>query len=133
MDQKKTCEICNRLYKIPPLKYFENIPDTSRVYIRFSESDKLTIYSGDICPGCARELIWHIKTMKRNAPKKCDFCKFDRGPLHELPQSECKNCIKYSNFQLKKLVREIEKVRWAHFNGDLNNSPKAINEILERY
>lgn len=69
MDQKKTCEICNRLYKTPPLKYFENIPDTSRVYIRFTESDNLTIYSGDICPNCARELIWKIKTMKRNAPK----------------------------------------------------------------
>lgn len=120
MEQKKTCEICNRLYKIPPLEYPTFIPHTSRFHIQLKESDTTTIYSGDICPNCARELIWKMKTMKRNAPKKCDFCQFNRGPLHELPQLECRDCLEYSNFQLKNHMREIEKIRWAHFNGDLD-------------
>lgn len=120
MEQKKTCDICNRLYKIPPLEYPTFIPHTSRFHIQLKESNTTTIYSGDICPGCARELIWKIKTMKRNAPKKCDFCQFDRGPLHEYPQPECKDCIKHSNFQLKRHMSKLEQMKWAHFNGDLD-------------
>lgn len=121
MDQKKTCEICNRLYKIPSLEYPTYIPHTSRFHIQLRESNTTTIYSGDICPNCARELIWKIKTMKRNAPKKCDYCEFHRGPLHsEHPRTECRHCIDYSYFQLKKHMTEIDKIRWDHFNGDLD-------------
>lgn len=29
-------------------------------------------------------------------------------------------------------MTEIQEIRWKHFNGDLNNSPKAINEIGEK-
>lgn len=132
MEQKKTCEICNRLYKIPPLEYPTYLPHTSSFHIKLREPHKTFIFSGDVCPNCARELMWHIKTMKRNAPKKCDFCQFDRGPLHEHPQPECRACVKHSNFQLKKPMSVIEKIRWDHFNGDLDNSPKAINERLKR-
>lgn len=128
MEQKKTCEICNRLYKTNPTEDDSVIPGTSSIYIRLKEPNSTILFRGNVCPNCARELLWHIKTMKRNAPKKCDFCQFDRGPLHETPQPECKDCIKHSKFQLKKHMREIEKIRWAHFNGDLDNSPTAINE-----
>ena len=119
MYQKNTCEICNRLYKIPPLEYPAFVPNTSHVRIKLKEHDTLTIFHGDVCPGCARQLMWTIKTMKRNAPKKCDFCEFDRGPLHEHPQLECRDCVKHSNFQLKNGMTEMEKIRWDHFNGDL--------------
>lgn len=119
MEQKRTCEICNRLYKIPPLEYPTYVPVTSRVHISLKESDKTIIFNGDICPNCARELMWNIKTMKRNAPKKCDFCKFDHGPLYVKPQLECRDCIKYSNFQKKKGMTEMEEIKWKHFNGDL--------------
>lgn len=122
---KNTCEICNRLYEIPPLEYPTFVPNTSRVHIRHKDSDKIIIFSGDVCPGCARELMWHIKTMKRNAPKKCDFCDFHRGPLHEDPQPECRDCIKHSNFQLKKHMTPIDKLRWDHFNGDLEKDLKG--------
>lgn len=120
MEQKKTCEICNRLYKIPPFEYPTFIPITSRFHVQLKEDGKTTIFSGDICPGCARELIWKIKTMKRNAPKKCDFCQFDHGPLHETPQPECKDCVDYYNFQLKKRMTTVDKIRWDNFNGDLD-------------
>ena len=121
MDQKKTCDICNRLYKIPPLEYPLLIQKTSHVHIKLYEDNKLTIYNGDICPNCARELIWKIKTMKRNAPKKCDYCEFHRGPLHsEYPRTECRHCIDYSYFQLRKHMTKIDRMRWDHFNGDLD-------------
>lgn len=134
MEQKKTCEICNRLYKTIPLKLPGSASklDTNSIRITFRLPNKAGILNYDICPGCTSQLMWHIKTMKRNAPKKCEFCQFDHGPLRETPP-ECKDCIKYSNFQLKKRMSEIEEIRWKHFNGDLNNSPKAINEILKRY
>lgn len=125
MDQKKRCEICNRLYKIPPLEYPTFIPVTSRVYIMLKESDTTTIFSGDVCPNCAKELIWKIKTMKRNAPKKCDYCEFDRGPLYLEPQPECDNCIDNSNFQLKKRMTKTQKLGWAHYNGDLDTELKG--------
>ena len=119
MEQKKPCEICNRLYKIPPLEYPTFLPKTSHVHIKLYEDNVSTIYNSDVCPNCARELVWKIKTMKRNAPKKCDFCQFDRGPLHEHPQPECRACVKHSNFQLKRHMTNIDKIRWEHFNGDL--------------
>ena len=125
MEQKQTCKICNRLYKIPSLEYPTFIPKSSLVYIKLYEDDKITIFNGNVCPGCARELMWHIKTIKRNAPKKCDFCQFDRGPLHETPQPECKDCVKHSKFQLKKPMSVIEKIGWDHFNGDLDNHLKG--------
>ena len=126
MEQKKTCEICNRLYKIPPLEYPAFIPKTNSVHITLRIPDKTAIISYNVCPNCAREVIWHIKTMKRNAPKKCDFCQFDRGPLYEDPQPECRDCVKHSNFQLKKRMSKTEKLKWDHFNGDL--TPKKFVE-----
>ena len=121
MDQKKTCEICNRQYKLNPTEDDSVIPGTSSFYIRLREPNKTTMYAGGICPGCARELLWKVKTMRRNAPKKCDFCDYHRGPLHhENPRTECRHCSNYSNFKLKKHMTNIDKIRWDHFNGDLD-------------
>ena len=126
MEQKKTCEICNRLYKAIPLPYDSRILSSSSVRITIRQPDKTAIiFYNDICPNCAAEINWHIKTMRRNAPKKCDFCNFDRGPLYEDPQPECRDCVKHSNFQLKKRMTKIEKLKWDYFNGDLEKSLKG--------
>lgn len=115
---KMTCEICSRMYKATPFKYPAFLPGTCSVSITLKNSDKTGYLHHNICPHCATELIWHIKTMKRNAPKKCDFCEFDHGPSYEEPQPECIGCVKHSNFQLKKQMSNIDKLKWDHFNGD---------------
>lgn len=128
-SMKNTCEICSRLYKPVSPEYPTFIPGTSSVRITLRNQDKTGFLDYKICPHCASELIWHIKTMKRNAPKKCDFCEFDHGPAYEDPQPECKDCVKHSNFQKKKRMSKIEKYKWRFYNGDIDKTPKGDNHI----
>lgn len=122
---KKTCDICTRLYKIAPLKYPAFVPRTSNVRINICDNDKISIFDYDVCPNCAAELNWRIKTMRRNATRKCFFCEFDRGPLYEDPQPECRACVKFSNFQKKKRMSNLMKHQWDFFNGDLDDISKG--------
>ena len=122
---KKTCDICTRLYKTITNEYGSCIPDTSSVRITLRLPDKTGISMYNVCPHCASELNWHIKTMRRNAPKKCDFCEFDHGPAYDSPQPECKNCVKHSNFQKKKRMCKIQKLQWDFYNGDIEKPLKG--------
>lgn len=122
---KKTCDICTRQYKIAPLKYPAFIPQTSHVRIDIRDNDKISIFDYDVCPNCAAELNWRIKTMRRNATRKCFFCEFDRGPLYEDPQLECRDCVKHSNFQKKKRMSKLQSLMWDYFNGDLEKPLKG--------
>ena len=124
MELKKTCDICGRQYKPIPLKS-KGIDewaiglDTSHIHIRLREDDLTTLVNYDICPTCARNLIWHIKTLKRNAIKKCHFCEHDFGPKHPDYRKGCQGCSNYSNFQLKKRMSNIQELHWKYFNGEM--------------
>lgn len=124
MEPKRTCDICGRQYKLIPLKA-KGIDewaidlDTSHIRIRLREDDLTTLVDYDVCPNCARNLIWHIKTLKRNATKKCHFCEHDFGPKHPDYRKGCQGCSNYCNFQLKKRMSPIQKLHWEYFNGDL--------------
>lgn len=122
---KKTCDICTRLYKIIPPTDPTFIPGTNNIRIRIKDPVKTAILNYDICPTCTTEIMWHIKTMRRNATRKCFFCEFDRGPLYEDPQLECRACVKFSNFQKKKRMSNLMKHQWIFFNGDLDDISKG--------
>lgn len=125
MEPKMTCSICGRLYKPIPIKT-KGIDewaiglDTSHIRIRLREDpDKTALYDFDTCPHCAREVIWKIKTMKRKATRKCEFCEHDRGPKHPEYKKGCEGCSNYSKFQLKERMGSIQKLHWKYFNGEL--------------
>lgn len=122
---KKTCDICTRLYKIIPPTDPIYIPGTSHVRITLRQPNKTKFFDYDICPNCAMEINWYIKTMRRKAPKKCEFCEFDHGPLYEDPQLECRDCVKHSNFQKKKRMSKLQSLMWDYFNGDLDKPLKG--------
>ena len=125
MDPKNKCDICGRQYKLIPIKTkgldeWAIGMDTSHVRVRLREQDTTTLLDCDICPHCARGLIYHIHTMKRNAPRKCFFCEFDLGPINpNYPHPNCKNCSEYCNFQAKKRMTQGMKIEYNFYNGDV--------------
>lgn len=124
MELKRTCDICGRQYKLIPMKT-KGIDewaigmDTSHIRIRVREDDTTTLLDFDVCPHCATELIWDIKTRKRNATKKCHFCEHDFGPNHPDYRKSCQGCSNYCNFQLKERMSETQRLAWTFYNGDL--------------
>jgi hypothetical protein len=124
MEPKKMCGICGRMYKPIPLKT-KGIDewaigyDTSHIRIRLRDDpDKTALYDWDTCPNCARNVIWHIKTMKRTRRNRCDFCEHDLGPKHPDYRKGCQGCHNYCNFQLKKRMSVAQNLFWKYFNGE---------------
>lgn len=119
-DDKAVCHICTRKYKLFPAEE-TSLLRNSRVelFLRcFENPPRLRRY--DICPTCAWKVHMAIYRMMMEAPKKCDFCQFERGPKHpEYPHPNCKDCTAYSNFQVKKRMSERQKYEWALYNGEV--------------
>ena len=118
MNRKNTCDICGRLFKVTDFE--AACKQHSRIRIEVQENSCLAKQCDlTTCPRCAFELFWKVQVMKRDAPRKCDFCDHDYGPKHPEYRKHCENCSKYSNFQLKKRMSEREKHEWALYNGEV--------------
>lgn len=124
MRPKRTCEICGRTYKMRPTEEDGTSEfgsqDSSYALIRLIELDHAALYVYDTCPHCALELIWKIKTMKRKATKKCDFCEHDLGPKHPDYRKTCFGCSNYNHFELRKRMSDTQSLHWRYFNGEMD-------------
>lgn len=111
MYQEEVCGLCGRTYS---LKTVNRRPcsDNLRLFLLNRKSVKLHEY--DICPHCAIKLHNFINDIRRNRPKKCEFCEFDIGPRVAMP-SECAECRNFNNFQLKKRMHPRQAYEWEKY------------------
>ena len=117
MDRKEKCGICGRLFKVTDFEIM--LKQFSRVRIH-AQDHNYTIgeCDYDTCPACALKVLHFVEKMKREAPRKCDWCEHDYGPKHPKYRKGCEDCSRYSNFKLKKRLSEREKYMWDVYNGE---------------
>lgn len=54
-----------------------------------------------------------LKVHPNYITSKCDFCAYDSPPSKRKPQ--CKTCVKFSNFKLKKRLVGMEAYEWKQY------------------
>jgi len=121
MEEKKTCDICKRVYKLTPTNNKEPFMfDTSHVKIDLKEPGRKSMFDYDVCPECAKRLVYYIIRLRRDAPRKCFWCEFDLGPKSpNYPHPNCAECSQYNKFKLKKRLTPHALAEWKWFNGEV--------------